>query len=102
MSMYLSKREREVLILVLNGKSHKEVAKELNIEVRTSKSHMSAVYRRLGLTYKIGSGSSNCFTQLFAKLGHFEIVWIPSEEYENITGNPFPAMGTSRTRTRTA
>jgi signal transduction histidine kinase/DNA-binding NarL/FixJ family response regulator len=42
----LSQRERQVLQLILNGKSDKEIAVELNISSRTVANHNSSVYRK--------------------------------------------------------
>ena len=46
----LTSREIEVLRLVVVGESNKGIARELNIEVGTVKSHMSAIMTKLGAT----------------------------------------------------
>ena len=43
----LSGREREVALLLNQGKSHLEISDELNITVRTIKAHCSAIYEKL-------------------------------------------------------
>lgn len=43
----LSAREREVALLLNEGKSHLEISQELNITVRTVKAHCSAIYEKL-------------------------------------------------------
>jgi two-component system nitrate/nitrite response regulator NarL len=59
----LTSREREVLVLIAEGKSNKEVANKLNIGVRTIETHRERIMRRLdihsvaGLTkYAIANG----------------------------------------------
>jgi len=44
----LSPREREVLQLVANGRSNKEIATELGITERTVKFHVTAIFNKLG------------------------------------------------------
>jgi DNA-binding NarL/FixJ family response regulator len=46
----LSLREREVLRLIARGYTYKEVARDLNISVKTVESHVSSVLRKLQLT----------------------------------------------------
>src|SRR5262249_23036812 len=46
----LSSRETEVLTLVARGLANKEVARELIITESTVKTHMSAIFQKLGLT----------------------------------------------------
>jgi DNA-binding NarL/FixJ family response regulator len=46
----LTAREREVLRLIARGYSYKEVAKQLNLSVKTIETHVSAVLRKLQLT----------------------------------------------------
>ncbi len=45
----ISRRETEVLMLVVTGRSNKEIAKELHISVRTAKFHVSALLRKYGV-----------------------------------------------------
>ncbi|HEY3056719.1 MAG TPA: response regulator transcription factor [Thermoanaerobaculia bacterium] len=44
----LTKREREVLRLVSEGKSNKEIAKKLRIAERTAKFHVTSIFNKLG------------------------------------------------------
>jgi len=44
----LTSREREVLRLVANGRSNKEIATELKISERTVKFHVTAIFNKLG------------------------------------------------------
>jgi len=62
----LSAREREVLVLIANGNSNKEIASQLGIGVRTTETHRERVMRKLdihtvaGLTkYAIARGLVN-------------------------------------------
>lgn len=45
----LTTREREVVQLLAEGRSNKEVASTLNVTVKTVESHRSAAMRKLGL-----------------------------------------------------
>lgn len=45
----LTPRQREVLQLIAEGHSTKEIAEKLNISVKTAKTHRSELMRRLGL-----------------------------------------------------
>lgn len=46
----LSKREHEVLVLVSNGYSRREIGESLEISVNTAARHISNIYRKLGVT----------------------------------------------------
>jgi two-component system, NarL family, nitrate/nitrite response regulator NarL len=45
----LTIREREVLVLIADGKSNKEIAMQLDIGVRTIETHRERIMRRLGI-----------------------------------------------------
>ena len=45
----LSKKEAEVFHHIIQGKSNKEIASTLFIEVTTVKSHISKIYQKLGV-----------------------------------------------------
>jgi len=45
----LTSREREVLVLIAEGKSNKEIATKLGIGVRTIETHRERIMRRLGI-----------------------------------------------------
>jgi DNA-binding NarL/FixJ family response regulator len=46
----LSHREREVLRLIVAGKSNREIGEELNIKEATVKSHITIIFMRLNVT----------------------------------------------------
>lgn len=48
----LSRRERQVAKLLMEGCTHKEVAKQLGVTPNTARSHIIALYRRLGVSNK--------------------------------------------------
>ena len=45
----LSKREREVALMLGEGASHQKIADDLDITVRTVKAHATAIYQKLGV-----------------------------------------------------
>lgn len=45
----LTNREMEVLIKIIEGKSNKEIAEELVITHHTVKSHITEIFRKLGV-----------------------------------------------------
>ncbi len=47
---HLTAREREVVRLLADGKSNKEVADALGVSVRTAETHRASLLRKLGLT----------------------------------------------------
>ena len=46
----LTTREREVLVLVAEGRSNKDIARHLLISERTARSHVSHLLTKMGLT----------------------------------------------------
>jgi two-component system response regulator DesR len=48
-AMGLSERERDVLVLMAEGKTNPEIGAELHLSRHTVKEHSSAVYRKLGV-----------------------------------------------------
>lgn len=46
---YLTKREKEVFALALQGKVAKDMASELNLSIRTIKFHLSVIYKKMGV-----------------------------------------------------
>ena len=49
----LTRREREILVLLASGFSRREIADELGIARETVKSHLAHAYRRLGVRNQI-------------------------------------------------
>ncbi len=45
----LSPRESEVFTLIRSGKTNKEIASQLNVEISTVKSHVNSIYNKLGI-----------------------------------------------------
>jgi len=45
----ISNREKEVLDLVAQGLSNKEIAEHLNISISTVQNHISKIYEKLGV-----------------------------------------------------
>lgn len=60
-NVQLSKREKEVLQLVLQGKSNKQIALLLDISVRTVEFHLKNIYAKFQVSSRI---------ELILKLGH--------------------------------
>lgn len=46
----LTDREQEVVIYVLQGKSNKQIAKDLSISLRTVEQHLTNIYGKIGVT----------------------------------------------------
>ena len=49
----LSVRERELMLLVAEGLSNKEVAGQLDISERTVETHVQSIFRKLGIHKRI-------------------------------------------------
>jgi two-component system, NarL family, response regulator DevR len=49
----LSSRERQVLALLAQGRTNREMADALGIAVRTTTSHIAAIYRKLGVNGRV-------------------------------------------------
>lgn len=52
----LSRRQRDVALLLAAGKSNEAIARALNISLDTVKSHLRAVYAKLGVDDRLGAG----------------------------------------------
>ena len=49
----ITPREREIVHLLSAGASNKEIAKKLNVTERTVKAHLTAVFRKLGISGRL-------------------------------------------------
>jgi two-component system NarL family response regulator len=49
----LTEREREIVRLIGNGESNKEIARELCITERTVKAHLTGIFRKLGVADRV-------------------------------------------------
>lgn len=49
----LTKREGEVLNLLIEGKTNTEIAKELTITINTSKAHVSSIFEKLQVKNRV-------------------------------------------------
>ena len=45
----LTRREREILILLMDGRTTRQIANELFLSEGTVKSHLTAIYQKLGV-----------------------------------------------------
>lgn len=53
----LSRREREVLTLLAEGSSNKEISRTLGISAKTVMHHTSSIYRKLGVRGRVGAAA---------------------------------------------
>lgn len=49
----ITKREREILLLVLQGKTNKEIEKEFFVSYKTVKSHFYNIYQKIGVKSRL-------------------------------------------------
>ena len=49
----LTTREKEILALIVEGKSNPEIARALIISTHTVKAHIESIYRKLGVHNKV-------------------------------------------------
>jgi len=49
----LTEREREILTLLASGRSNAELAKELYLSEPTIKTHLSSIFRKLGVRDRV-------------------------------------------------
>lgn len=49
----LTQRERQIAVLIGNGESNKQIARQLAITERTVKSHLTEIFRKLGITDRL-------------------------------------------------
>jgi len=53
----LTKKEREVLALVAEGRSNKEIARILAITVHTTEKHLDNIYKKLNVNNRTSAAS---------------------------------------------
>src|SRR5437762_858042 len=75
----LTAREREIVQLVAEGKSTKEVAVTLGVSVKTAETHRSNLMRKLSL---------HCVSELVLYAVRNNIVQVPSEQASGLHGGP--------------
>jgi DNA-binding NarL/FixJ family response regulator len=46
----LTRRERQILVLLMEGRTTRQISKELFVSESTVKAHLTAIYRKLGVT----------------------------------------------------
>lgn len=51
----LSKREREVVLLIADDMSDRQIARELKIRERTVRAHVSRIILKLGVATRVGA-----------------------------------------------
>ncbi|MCP4219644.1 MAG: response regulator transcription factor, partial [bacterium] len=49
----ITKREREIIRLVVKGKTNKDIENELYISIKTVKCHLYNIYKKLGVRNRI-------------------------------------------------
>lgn len=49
----LTEREKEVLELIVQGKSNPQIAKELVLSIHTVKAHLESIFKKLGVHNKV-------------------------------------------------
>jgi DNA-binding NarL/FixJ family response regulator len=52
----LTPRELEILQLILDGKTNKGIASEINVSVKTVEFHLDNLYRKIGVQTRILAG----------------------------------------------
>ncbi len=50
---FLTQKEKQVLALIIEGKSNPEIAESLSISTHTVKAHIESIYRKLGVHNKV-------------------------------------------------
>lgn len=51
--MNLSRRERDVLLLIVRGLNNKQIARELGLSVHTTKHHVSRLFNRIDVNSRL-------------------------------------------------
>ena len=60
-SVVLTRREREVIRLIAEGLTNRQIAERLTLSVRTVERHIENVYNRLGCTGKAGRAVATAY-----------------------------------------
>ena len=68
----LTPRELEILLLVLAGKTNKEIAGETYISVKTVEFHLDNIYRKIGVQTRMMAGIWGMQQGLLAKAESIE------------------------------
>jgi len=91
----LSEREREILQLVSQGKSNKEIASDLFISVNTVKVHVSNIYQKIGVSsrteatlYAIENGIVDYPANNTQPPNNEALTTSPIESHENVKTTP--------------
>ena len=58
----LSTRQREVLDLIVQGRSNKEIARALRISEFTVKEHVRGIFRKLGVTCRAAAAATGALS----------------------------------------
>ena len=53
MELYLTEREKNVLLNLTEGQTNLEIAQKLHISVHTVKAHLEAIYDKLSVTNRV-------------------------------------------------
>ena len=48
-----TEREKEVLLLLINGLSNKMISEKLFISTHTTKAHVASIYKKLGVSNRV-------------------------------------------------
>jgi DNA-binding NarL/FixJ family response regulator len=71
MPLVFTEREREVLQLLISGRSNKEIGAILDIEERTVKAHVASLMRKAGVTNRVAL-SVRALTNSLAGVDQYE------------------------------
>ena len=53
MDLHLTSRELELLPLIVEGKSNKEISKTLHISIHTTKAHLESIFEKLEVKNRV-------------------------------------------------
>ncbi|MDX1438178.1 MAG: protein kinase, partial [Anaerolineales bacterium] len=75
----LTPRENEILLQIVAGRTNKQIARELFVEVPTVKWHITQLYRKLGVRSRM---------QAVARARQLDLVGVDGDEQRSETGRP--------------